>query len=144
MIRRDTEPSLERTLSADIGTHSLIAESTQIWKVILGVGLLIGGAATSMAFSFVPYLHALAADRWQLEVLEPVSIAVSAVGFVYLCLAVQCPECRARWIWLAVSGKLKPPSLNTLVILDRCPTCGYEGTLFRSASAETGSRIARK
>jgi len=90
--------------------------------VIVGLALLFGGIGTDMSISFVPYLRAIAANHWQLQVLEPASIAASAVGIVYLFLAVQCPQCGARWIWMAANGKLKG-----LVILDRCPKCGYAG-----------------
>lgn len=101
-------------------THSVIAQSGQIWKVIIGLLLLIGGAATDMAASFIMRNNDLAS-------LQVLSTAAAAAGFLYLCTRVQCPRCRAKWIWMAVSGKLGPRSLDALISLDQCPKCGYAG-----------------
>src|SRR5579864_3933953 len=105
--------------------QSVIAQSDQTWKVVVGLVLLIGGAATGFGVSFLPHLRAITIDRGLFNDLQAVSTAAGAAGFVYLCLAVRCPKCGARWIWMAVNGKLGTRSLDALVTLCRCPRCGY-------------------
>jgi hypothetical protein len=107
--------------------YSVIAQSDQTWKVIVGLVLLIGGAVIGASVTFLPYLRAVASDFGQFYNVRALSTAVAAVGFAYLCIAIRCPKCGAKWIWMAVSGKLGARSLDALVLLNRCPTCGYAG-----------------
>lgn len=107
--------------------RSVIVESEQVWKVVLGLALLIGGGATNLAVSFIPYLRELTEGLQIFYSIRAVSTAAAAVGFVYLCLSVRCPRCGAKWIWMAATGKFGPGSLDALITLDRCPTCGYPG-----------------
>ena len=87
--------------------------------------MLVGGAGTDMIVSFVPEVRAVTIAHGQFYNLQTVSILVAAVGFAYLCTRVRCPKCGAKWIWMAANGKLK--SLDALITLDRCPTCGFAG-----------------
>ena len=107
--------------------NSIISQSGQIWKVIVGLALLIGGAAAGVSVSFVPYLRAVTISLGQFDNLQAVSTVAAAAGFVCLCLTIRCPNCSAKWIWMAVNGKLGTRSLDALATLDRCPTCGYPG-----------------
>ena len=109
------------------GVHrrSIIAESGQLWKVVAGLLLLIIGAAVGIAVSFIPYLRTEAVASGRFNGLQAVSTVAAAVGFVYLCTRVRCPRCGAKWVWMAVNGKLGAGSLDALITLDRCPACRY-------------------
>jgi hypothetical protein len=108
--------------------RSIIAKSDQIWKVAIGLILLIGGGATDATVSFLLAApHGSFAHKESMYVVQVVSTGASLLGFVYLCARVRCPQCGAKWIWMGVTGKLRPKSLDTLVTLERCPTCDYGG-----------------
>ena len=70
---------------------SIIASTGQVWKVLLGLGLLFAGSLGWIT---------------RLNDLEPLLTVISLLGFVYLCASVRCPRCGAKWIWMAVNGKL--------------------------------------
>jgi len=101
---------------------SIIVKSGQLWKAAIGLVLLVGGATTDAIFSFVVHSHGSLANN-----VQAASTALAALGFVYLCTGLRCPQCGAKWIWMGVTGKLSPKSLDTLATLERCPTCGYAG-----------------
>jgi hypothetical protein len=107
--------------------RSVIAKSDQIWKVIVGLSLLVIGAAVGLCVSSIPYLRTEAVGSGEFNILQAVSTAAAAAGFVYLCTRIRCPRCGAKWVWMAVNGKLGARSLDALATLDRCPTCGYGG-----------------
>ncbi len=108
-------------------SRSVIARSNQSWKLILGLILLVGGAVTDAIVSFIAHSHGSAVDNSRRYNLQAVSVALAAAGFVYLCVGIRCPRCGTRWIWMAVTGKLNPKALDTLLTLERCPTCGHGG-----------------
>ena len=87
--------------------------------------MLIGGGATDAIATALAYSRGPQADNSQLYDVQFVSTAVAVLAFAYLCTAVRCPKCGAKWIWMGVNGKLSPKSLDTLVTLDHCPTCGH-------------------
>lgn len=108
-------------------SRSVIARSNQNWKLILGVTLLIGGAFTDAIVSFVVLLRRSVVNNNWLYDLQAASTALAAAAFVYLCVGIRCPQCGSKWIWMGVTGKLNPKSLDTLLTLERCPTCGHSG-----------------
>lgn len=47
-------------------------------------------------------------------------------GMIYLCNAIRCPTCHARWVWLLASKRREDPlhwSFNDAA----CPVCGHSG-----------------
>lgn len=112
-------------MSQGVHRRSIILQSRQLWKVIAGLLLLIIGAAVGVAVSFIPYLRTEAAVSGRFNSLQAISTVAAVAGFVYLCMGVRCPRCGAKWVWMAVNGKLGAGSLDALVTLDRCPTCRY-------------------
>jgi hypothetical protein len=108
---------------------SIIAKSDQIRKVAIGLILLIGGGATGAIVTLLlADPHGAFANNQGMYDAQAVSTGLALAGFVYLCMRVRCPQCGAKWIWMGVTGRLRPKSLDTLVTLERCPTCGYAGT----------------
>lgn len=108
-------------------TKSVISKSDQGWKVIAGLACLIGGGATDVVVTVLAYSQGSLANNDQMYNIQAASAAVAIFGFVYLCVRIRCPQCGAKWVWMGVTGKLNPKSLDTLVTLEKCPTCGYTG-----------------
>lgn len=52
--------------------------------------------------------------------------SVGLGGFAYLCVAIRCPNCDAKWIWLMASRRRDDP-LHWGFGNDRCPVCGHAG-----------------
>lgn len=108
--------------------RSVISKSHQIWKAVAGLALLIGGGATDVIVTLLAYSYGPLANNDQLYNVQAASTAAAILGFAYLCTRIRCPQCSAKWVWMGVSGKLNPKSLDTLLTLEKCPTCGYAGT----------------
>ncbi len=115
-----TEVTVER--------KSVFAASRQIWKLVVGLTLLIGGGTTSAVVTLLLGAHGAFANNEPVYDLRAASTTLALVGFAYLCTQVRCPQCRAKWIWMGASGKLNPKSLDTLATLEHCPKCGYPGS----------------
>jgi predicted RNA-binding Zn-ribbon protein involved in translation (DUF1610 family) len=108
--------------------RSVIAKSDQVWKVVVGLIFLIGGGVTDATVTLLAYSHGPLANNGQLYNVQAISTVLAALGFGYLCTRIRCPQCGAKWIWMGVTGKLNPKSLDTLLTLERCPKCGYTGS----------------
>ncbi len=52
------------------------------------------------------------------------SSIIGLLGFVFACANIKCPECGAKWFWLAVSEKGFRKWLFWLISLEVCPDCG--------------------
>lgn len=112
-----------------VQSRSIFATSRQVWKLILGLIFLIGGGATDAIVTLLlANPHGAFAHNEGMYDVQAMSTALALMGFVYLCTRVRCPQCGAKWIWMGVTGKLNPKSLDTLLTLERCPTCGYTGS----------------
>jgi predicted RNA-binding Zn-ribbon protein involved in translation (DUF1610 family) len=101
----------------------IVSTTGQTSKLIVGLSLLaVGGMVNLWAIlysgsdSFDP--AALLAQ------IQLPSALVALVGLAYVCFSIKCPNCGARWIWMAVRGKLQGHSLGSLLDLRACPTCG--------------------
>jgi hypothetical protein len=96
-------------------------ESTkQTGKFIAAVGLFV---ATGAALGWL-LLYAELSDY--VVVLIPVlSIGALAVG-LWLCLAVRCPRCKARLVWIAAREYPIGGWLSWLLELTSCPRCGFD------------------
>ena len=105
---------------------SVIARSHQIWKVVLGVTLLVTGSGAGFVVTYMVASHLPNVNHWY--GLQVLGMVVGAAGFIYLCIGTRCPTCGAKWIWMGVTGKLNPASLDTLLTLECCPRCGYRGS----------------
>lgn len=52
------------------------------------------------------------------------SVALGLGAFTFECLSVRCPDCGARWMWMAVRRQSVGQWLRWLTTLSACPTCG--------------------
>lgn len=54
-----------------------------------------------------------------------VSVIFGLGALVFGSLAVRCPDCGARWVWIAISERDHNEWLPWLLTLAACPKCGY-------------------
>ena len=55
-----------------------------------------------------------------------VAFGLSISGFIYLCIAVRCKTCGAKWIWLMATKRPGNPGYLDFRS-DKCPVCGNTG-----------------
>jgi hypothetical protein len=60
--------------------NSIISQSGQIWKVVVGLTLLIGGAVAGVSVSFVSYLRAVTINLGATGNINPAELALAAAG----------------------------------------------------------------
>lgn len=100
---------------------SVIKKTGQYWKGLAAGTLVILGSATMFAGLF-----ALTGDQ------SPRSFAVmlggmalAVFGFAFACWSMRCPECGARWLWLAVRRQPTASWIEWLMKQARCPVCTH-------------------
>ena len=100
---------------------SYFTKTGQLWKMRLAVALLF---ASGICFILGRFLVSRNGDA------EPaLLLAATAVGlgtFLWLCLSVNCPNCKTRLFWKLVSTKAANAYLLELMSLDRCPVCNHK------------------
>ena len=90
--------------------------STQAWKLWLGLGVVIVGAA----FMWAPQVFSVESTLGKLA-----GTAIAMVGFSWLAVTVWCPGCHLRLFWYAVSKKGINEWLGWLLDVSECPRCGW-------------------
>lgn len=94
-------------------------QSARLWS---GAGLLVAGFALMLAAGYL-------VGRISLTTFVAIVALGSIVGiggFAYLCVAVRCPRCGARWFWLMASKRREDP-MNQAFRNGACPACGHTG-----------------
>jgi hypothetical protein len=96
-----------------------LKKAGQIWKFVFGFGLMLCGTAAVYGT-----LH-----NWWGPLNDGVSMSIDYAGcalalasFGWMNWSIRCPECHAKLLWRAVSQKPHPAGLQSLWILERCPT----------------------
>jgi predicted RNA-binding Zn-ribbon protein involved in translation (DUF1610 family) len=99
---------------------NLIRRSGQTWNIaVAGLCLLVAAIATGLAQIGLQSVGT--ALEWTALI-----GAVSGLGaLVFGSLAVRCPDCGARWVWMAVSERDHNEWMPWLLTLHACPRCGY-------------------
>ncbi len=99
---------------------SILYRTGQIWKfrvmylfTLLGIALVIGAQWFKDSGS------------WFVGMDIAGCLAI-LVGLAFPMLAVKCPECRARWYWMAVSKKHDTHAFRWLASQAACPACGAQ------------------
>ena len=101
---------------------SMIRKSGQWWKAVASFWLLMFGALV-MAWGLT-HISIYPPDYVMPVVLA--GICLAALGFAFACLAIRCPSCGARWVWMGVSGKSSGQWLSWLLSQSKCPACGSD------------------
>ena len=76
-------------------SRNIVVASGQTWKLVTGLAVMVvaGGA--------IPW--AASSDRGERFIVLAVAPFVGLAGLLFSALSIQCPSCRARWFWRAVS-----------------------------------------
>ena len=99
-----------------------IIRSGQGSKLLIGLGLLTFGILQlTWAGLFIEPLTIA-----KLLLLTIVAFSLSISRFIYLCFAIKCQNCDAKWIWLMASKRLGDPNHITYTS-DQYPVCEYQG-----------------
>jgi len=86
--------------------NSVITRSGQIWKLALGVALLLVG-------SFVPLVDSVGMS-WT------VGTIIAGLGYAFALAFIRCPACKDRWLWHAtLNAELYAPLFKQ----SACPAC---------------------
>ena len=98
---------------------SVISRSGQMWKLWLGgLVLLIGGIGMLLAIALIDSIsHA------QFACVMISSVVLCLGSLLFCCVSVRCPNCEARWMWMAISGQAHNAWLLWLMTLAQCPRC---------------------
>ena len=112
--------------------NSIIAKTGQMWKLLLGI-LVVGGGAVIMFWGI--------ASLSRTEGFAPVPFIFSGmllvvIGFGFIALAVRCPRCGARWCLRSMSQKDAGIWFAWLMAQTNCPWCTEE------SNAQPGSGAA--
>jgi hypothetical protein len=113
--------------------QSIIKKSGQWWKAVVSFVTMAGGGLI-VFFSL--------ADKSLLFPLI-VGMILVAFGFVFGCLAIRCPECKARWVWRAVKGQSASQWFPWLFSHKECPYCKDDNPPRTPGSGARSSRSAR-
>lgn len=104
----------------------IVTTTGQTSKLFVGVGLLAVGGLLNLWAVFYSGSDSFSASALLAQIQLP-SALVALAGLAFVCVSVKCPNCGARWIWMAIRGKLPGHSLSALIDLESCPTCGKSG-----------------
>lgn len=104
----------------------IISKTGQLPRLAIGLGLLAMGGLVNVISIGLTGSGSITTDSWLVKLQLPAALLALA-GFVFLCMAIKCPNCGAKWIWMAVSGKLGSRSLDSVADLSACRVCGYSG-----------------
>lgn len=117
---------------------SILKRTNQWWKLvsmILGVVLSI----------IIPLASLLSnADKIIVAILVAIGGVFSLIGLFIGCFCARCPNCGAKWIWMAISRNASSSVhwMARLLSLEECPRCGYRGDNHRSDSSRIQGSVA--
>lgn len=101
--------------------RSIITKTRQGWKCLLGLaGTTIGGLIT--LFNVAGALQWIEEDTRMIFIL--IGIGLVLISFALLMLGIRCPDCGARWAWIAARTRSHSDWIAWLFSLQHCPKCG--------------------
>src|SRR6266545_3627731 len=87
---------------------------------------LYGGIACFLAIGAVVGVLMFFTSLSDVLVIVTVAAVMAALALgTWLCLAIKCPNCRARVVWLAMRHHSAEHWFWWLMNLTRCPRCGF-------------------
>ena len=107
-------------INASMSQASFLEVTGQATKFFVGVCLFV---VIGMCLTWM-FLSAELTDYFPFMILSTV-VAALAVG-VWLCLAIRCPRCRARIVWVAIHERGVGDWLFWLLALQTCPRCAFD------------------
>jgi hypothetical protein len=115
--------SLRRVLGGKMSPFvQLLIRTGQAPKLLIGLGLLTSGILLLALGGF--FIEPITIPKLLLHTIVVFALCIS--GFIYLCFAIKCQNCDAKWIWLMASTRLGEPNHITYTS-DQCPVCENKG-----------------
>jgi hypothetical protein len=108
--REEATPVSGKSRTARRAPH-IVEKTGQAWKYYLAI---VPGVIGSSLTVFKPLI----------------GLTITACSVAFLCLAIRCPKCHAKWFWVDIWATRPKQSLWTQ---PECPRCHF-------AEKETGSR----
>jgi len=102
--------------------RSVIAQTGQVWKTYVGLAGATLGVVATILIGITQ--HRPATQDIGSFIGRRIGVVITFASTLYLCLAVRCPKCGARWVWMAL---LKWHSPRWLRSLSSCPKCHFSG-----------------
>lgn len=97
--------------------NSVLARTGQLWKVQVGIcAVLVGGVA--LFYGIVSDTEGGGGLLWIVA-----GLLLVLGGLAFGCVGVSCPQCGARWVWMAVSQRNVSAYGTWLGSLSSCPMC---------------------
>lgn len=104
-------------------SESLIAQSHQWWKILVGVIVVpLIGLATILASAMMGWLGQTDEQRAAFSL---VGLAGALLGYAWAVLAIRCPSCGTKLLWWTMSCNTPSDWVEWLMTATRCPVCGY-------------------
>jgi hypothetical protein len=101
---------------------SILRSTGQLWKMrAFYIGFAISGA---LMFSANLFIEQLSSGQFTTIMLFGVVLALSTL--VFAINSIKCPNCHARWFWMAISKQKSGEWLNLLENQSACPVCTSE------------------
>ncbi|MDB6045684.1 MAG: hypothetical protein JWM63_4235 [Gammaproteobacteria bacterium] len=98
---------------------TVIKKSGQLWKGIASGALVILGFLAA----FFGVLTLSGTQLTSSFALVLVGIVLASIGLAFACVAIRCPKCGAKWVWLAMKDHPAGAWIAWLMSQARCPTC---------------------
>jgi hypothetical protein len=100
--------------------NSVIRKTGQLWKMyVFFCGAVIGGLI--MFYGLANLENNKIGLAFSLA-----GMGAGIISFVFGCVSIRCPKCKAPWLWQGVSGKSSKGWLHWLLSRSECPKCKYE------------------
>ncbi len=110
------------------GTETLIVRSRQQRKLLLGlVWLPIVGLGLVLA-TLMGYVGNSPGEKAGFAI---AGVVVAVASYMWMAMSVRCPTCGTKLLWHAMSSKSPDEWLHWLITLERCPSCGNDGSRLR-------------
>jgi len=103
--------------------RSILAMSGQLAKATISLALFLAGGLLTMVGA-IGWVSSSAETQLALAV---AGIFVSLGAGIYGVTSIRCPNCGARWVWLAVSKSQASSWIASLLGRDKCPVCDWIG-----------------
>lgn len=101
---------------------NLIKRTGQSAKLWWGFGVFLFGGTLMLIAGLL--INTVSVGHYALIMIAGMFISLGA--FLYLCFAIECPKCGARWIMFMVIRAPGSPEHMSLA-RDQCCRCGYFG-----------------
>lgn len=108
---------------------SMIKKTGQWWKARLGFYIMIFGGLLMSVGEYLPWF----VEHDAAQFMQVSGMLIGLLGMIFLFIAIRCPYCKARWIWIFASKrKVVQRWGGGLFAHETCPECDNTGVRKKS------------